>query len=141
MEGNGSLPGERKPIPWELGDRAVKVRPPRGIALPVVILLLLSLTALGHGALLLSRAALTASRVSADDLQARLAAESGVREGMEIVAGRPASMDRLPRGDVVLLSVAALGPESRFRVEARRLGRFGVSVVRVGLVDWAVDAG
>ncbi len=128
-----------------------QAQPPRGIALPVVVLLLLSLTALGHGALLLSQGALAGSRASAGTLQARLSAESGVREGMAILAEQPGVTVDLAWAETGALSTGGPAPGIRFHVGARRLGselfllestgwREGnPSIRRIGRTVWLLD--
>ena len=127
------------------------LQPPRGVALPVVVLLLLSLTALGHGALLLSQGALAGSRASAGVLQARLSAESGVREGMEIVADNRGVAVDLGWAETGALSTGGPAPGMRFHVGVRRLGselfllestgwREGnPSIRRIGRTVWLLD--
>ena len=126
-------------------------QPPRGIALPVVVLLLLSLTALGHGALLLSQGALAGSRASAGALPARLSAESGVREGMEILADQRGVAVDLGWAETGALSTGGPAPGMRFQVGVRRLGselfllestgwrEENPSIRRIGRTVWLLD--
>ena len=83
----------------------------------MVVLALLALTLLAHGALHLARQQLEAARVSALELQGRLAAEGGVRlVGSETVrAGLPAD-----RSAAVV--AGSLGARSDYRVRVRALG-------------------
>jgi hypothetical protein len=88
-----------------------------GAALIVVLLLLLALTALGHGVFVLALQEASASRASRAVVQARLMAEGAVRRALRAGAG-----DTIPQTDgrpVLLAEGSASG--TRFRVELRRV--------------------
>ena len=91
----------------------------RGAALPLVLLLLLAVTALGHGAFVLSLEEEEASRASAALLQARVMAEGGVRRALEAL--RVDTLPAVGREAAVLLQGSV--PGASFRVEVRYLTR------------------
>jgi len=120
----------------------------RGIALPLLLLLLLALTLLGHGILLLSRQELRASRTYLHAVRGDLAAVGGLKLGLETL---PVSSE--PRSAGITIPLASewmdgglwrgvtlrwLGPEL-FLLEGkgRSLGWPGTR--RRGAVGWMMD--
>jgi hypothetical protein len=99
-------------------ERGVPRRSDSGSALILVVLLLLALTALGHGVFVLALQEGAASRASAALVQARVMAEGGVRRTL-----RTTLADTLPetRGPVELAQGG--GGDVQYRVELRRLSR------------------
>jgi len=87
----------------------------RGALIPTLLLLIVAVTLLAHGALVLAQAQLDVSIVARAALTARLSAEAGVFQAMSDVAGWPSS-DSLWRPRPALQ--APFGPYGRFRVTA-----------------------
>jgi hypothetical protein len=85
------------------------------MALPLVLLILMALTALGHGALLLALDQEAASRASGATSQARLMAEAGIRAALRAYG------DTLPTRPSTLMEGSSA--DARFRVQARPLAR------------------
>jgi len=123
----------------------------RGITLPVVLLLLLVLTALAHGALSLAAGNGALARARAARLQARLLAEGGLRRVSELLDEEEAGSPDLPPtrfydlptprpGLHLRLDVEDLGPEWRLvtaRARARILGSGARE--RLARVVWTAD--
>ncbi|HSR40529.1 MAG TPA: hypothetical protein VLL48_00115, partial [Longimicrobiales bacterium] len=86
--------------------------------LAAVLLLLVALTLVAHGALYLARQELLVARISVRDVQARIAAESGVRR---IQRSWPPDLDSLLVGAVRDLG-GTVGPRASYRGRVRRLG-------------------
>ena len=66
-----------------LGTEAAR----RGILLPAMLLLIVAITLIAHGALVLAEAELEVSNVARAALTARLSAEAGVVTAMEVALG------------------------------------------------------
>jgi hypothetical protein len=107
-----------------------------GVALPVVLLLMLALTGLGHGVLLLCRGELASSTTAGEVLQARLAAESAVRVAADVLLAPSAEV--LPPWHLTELEERSLAPTVRYSATARRLGDELVLLVGRG---WVVGRG
>lgn len=100
-------------------ERGVARRPDSGSALIIVILLLLALTALGHGVFVLALQEGSASRASAALVQARVMAEGGVRRTL-----RAYGSDTLPEtGSGRILLAQGNASDALYRVELRRISR------------------
>jgi hypothetical protein len=90
-----------------------------GGAIPLVLVVVLALTALGHAAFLVSLEDEAASRASVAVLQARVMAEASVRRAL-----RDAAADTLPEVLSTGLRLDEGGPSgARFQVDLRRLSR------------------
>jgi hypothetical protein len=124
--------------------------PTGGMALPLVLLLLLALTAFGHGVLLLSRQELKASWAFRDLIRAGQAAEIGLRLGW----GTPVGAEdlRRPGAAVPVISGETLGgltyETSRrwldtefFLLESRGGLRGWGGEKNAGWIGWALDPG
>jgi hypothetical protein len=120
----------------------------RGVALPLVLVLLLALTLLGHGILLLSRWQLLASRAYLHAVRGDLAAAGAVTLGL---ASFPDPSDPRPQGIVIPLAsgwtdgglrrdvtLRWLGPEL-FLLEGQGRSRGWPGVRRRGAVGWMLD--
>jgi hypothetical protein len=128
--------------------KAMGFRSRNGMALPLLLVLLLALTLLGHGTLLLARREVLASRAFLHGVQADLAAGGAVSR---VMAGLPTLPGpRTPGGVIPLLSGWAdedLWQEVSFRWLSSELflmegkgRRKGWSGVRVkGALGWALD--
>lgn len=119
----------------------------RGAALAVVLLLLLAMTALGHGVLLLARRELAASRAGQGVVRARLAAQSAVR--LLAAMPPPPGLDSVPVWGLVPGPSGAL-TGTGYRGALRRLSRErwmlqgwgrgpGDTEVGVGRTAWILD--
>lgn len=87
--------------------------------LPLVLLLVLALELLAHGALLMARQEAAASRIGAGLVQARVASESGLHASLSPVGAR---YDGIAPWSVLPGAAGAVG-EGRFAVAVRRLDR------------------
>lgn len=121
---------------------------PRGIALPLILVLLLALTLLGHGILLLSRQELQASRAYLHAVRADLAAVGGLRLGLKRL---PDPSDPRETGIPIPLgsgwvegglwrgaTLRWLGPELLL-LEGEGRSRGWPGTRRRGAVGWALD--
>lgn len=119
-----------------------------GFAIPLVLMVLLAATALGHLLHYLAHQELTVARAERDLLIARLAAESGVRAVVGTEAGLLAAA---PVGDSAVVE-GAHGQRGAYRVAAHRLTREiyllagegmvdGAARAKIGRLTWALDAG
>lgn len=123
-------------------------RDPRGIALPLILVLLLALTLLGHGILLLSRQELQASRAYLHAVRADLAAVGALSLGLERL---PDPSDPRSAGSAIPLgsgwvegglwrgaTLRWLGPEL-FLLEGEGRSRGWPGTRRRGAVGWGLD--
>lgn len=119
-----------------------------GFAIPLILMVLLAATALGHLLHYLARQELQVAGAERDLLTGRLAAEGGIRAVADSAAG---SLAAIPVGDSAVLE-GAHGQRSSYRVAAHRLtrelyllageGRVNdVARARVGRLTWALDPG
>ena len=89
----------------------------RGFVLVVVLLLLMAVTATGHGLLVLSRSELSVSRARWTVLVRRLVAEGGVR----VAAQGISTVSSLPVGEWAPLGEERVPPRARYVTQALRL--------------------
>ncbi len=120
----------------------------RGFAIPLILLVLLAVTAFGQLLHYLARQELTVAGAERDLLVARLAAEGGVRV---VGSGGQALAAATRVGDSTVVE-RVHGPRVTYRVAAHRLTRElyllagegrvdGVSRARTGRLTWALDPG
>lgn len=126
---------------------AVRREPERGAVLVFVVLVMLALSLVAHGALVESLAELSASRAAARQLQAVSSARSAVQVALNVGGG--AWMDSVGLGGAWLTGTVGTGPISSvttlrrldtefWLVEGAALRR-GVEVARVGRLAWSLD--
>lgn len=119
-----------------------------GFAVPVILMVLLAATALGHLLHYLARQELMVARTERDLLIARLAAEGGVRAS---ASSAEAVLVATPVGDTTVVE-GAHGQRGAYRVVARRLTRElyllvgegrvdGVERTNAGRLTWALNPG
>lgn len=126
---------------------------PRGFALPVVLLALVALTALAHGALALARQQERASRAAAGSLLGRLGAEGGTR--LAVAGwGHESRSELRAKGEVTLPEIR-LDSIVATRVAVRALGAEWLwfesvgdahlpeltATRRFGSIHWSLDPG
>jgi hypothetical protein len=132
---------------WPVTWLGVPISDQRGMALVVVVLVMLAVTALAHGLLTLSRFEYQAARAGEDHLASRLAAEAGVRLVLlEEFGSVGASTPPWKRAISLAGSVGGADYSAQLVRLSRELwlaegtgSRGGIVPLKSGLIAWRLD--